>query len=42
VIERNASFTDTFVAAANADQSFLAYEQLRKNGVMNLSKEAFV
>ena len=33
VIERNSSFTDTFIAAANIDQSFLAYEQLSKNGV---------
>jgi len=33
VIERNASFTDKFSAAANIDQSFLAYEQLNKNGI---------
>lgn len=33
MIERNAPFTDTFIAAANIDQSFLAYEQLSKNGV---------
>jgi len=33
VIERNAAFTDTFVAAANIDQSFLAYEQLSRNGI---------
>jgi mannose-1-phosphate guanylyltransferase len=33
VIERNGLFTDNFAAAVNIDQSFLAFEQLAKNGV---------
>lgn len=32
VVERNAVFTDTFAAAVNVDQSFLAYDQLARNG----------
>lgn len=33
VIERNVGFTGKFAAAVNADQSFLAFEQLGKNGI---------
>lgn len=33
VIERNSAFADSFAAAVNADQSFLAFEQLRGNGI---------
>jgi mannose-1-phosphate guanylyltransferase len=33
VIERNAVFTNRFLAAANMDQAFLAFDQLFKNGI---------
>jgi mannose-1-phosphate guanylyltransferase len=33
VIERNLPFTDAFFVAANADQSFLAFDQLAKRGI---------
>lgn len=33
VIERNSAFADSFASAVNVDQSFLAFEQLRGNGI---------
>lgn len=33
VIERNQAFTQTFLAAANIDQAFLAFDQLFRNGI---------
>jgi mannose-1-phosphate guanylyltransferase len=33
IVKQNSAFTDRFAAAANGDQSFLAFEQLRLNGV---------
>jgi len=33
VLERNASFADSYAVASNADQSFLAFEQLSRRGV---------